>query len=1051
MRKYKWLAWILIFSVLCSYLPEKPLADVINVDQTIYQEDSEEESVGSVFQDSDINAVQETAVVDEDRETDLINEEGYFEQEATEEIFNSTASQAVTLSEAKDYVSRIANADVRNSFYSLFNEFPPNKDGSTKIYNETTGSYWTDKINSKITRGTKCGGAWQCFGFALYSYAYMFHCLGSNANTSDNTMLLQSATSVSYGSFTNAGIQPGAHIRCVSSGNTGHSMILVYYDAEIIVVYHANGDGYGTVYTGRYTWSQFNSAQLGGHSPARHIYYIAMPRGNVADNCSDSYAGTYVCTTSGTNLNIRPNHDGTGDPIGRIPFGAELTVSKANGSWAHVTYGGVSGFASMQYLTRKTDNPGGGSNNQPSPPVPTNPAADIPQGTPMAQGFGQTIPDGDYYIVSYGNPGFQIDISGADFPALEYTNVQLWETSDEDRFFDAFTIKYDPSDQCYTILQRGTNISLNVDNAGMAMMTNIKTLAFNGSSAQKWAIAPAWGNGSFLGYRIVSKCNSFAVDIQDGLYQNTRNIWLWEGNNTLAQSWMLIPYRPSHTLANGRYILVSGVNTDYELDVIGSTYNVSAGTNVQIYNDSTPDFTENSVSKYNMFDVSSGENGYYRLLHVGSGKALEVENSERGLYANVRLGDNNSSNSGQDWAITPHGNGYELRARCSGLALDVSGGVAANNTNVQQVNSNGTNAQKWFFVPAEYKVKYDSNGGNAAPTDQIKYYKGKLFLSETVPVRTGFTFVGWNTKMDGTGEWYSAGGVYNTDISQTLYAQWTQKTYTVTYNTNGGTGAPESDTKTYGEEHTLSSIVPTRQGYTFKGWNTMPDGNGTSYHPSVAYTLNEDMLLYAQWEAIASPVLETNATITVGSKNVSAGEEFSIPIIFKDNPGVVSVEISVEYDESLIEWIEVEAGAFGGQFDGIVGGTITWYSSNPKIEINGDTDFAILKFRVADNVKEGTAYVTISYDKENVFNSNEENVAFNIEPGQITIRSYIPGDINGDGNLNNKDVTRLMRYNKYHDIYVVEATLDVNGDGNINNKDVTRLMRYLKYGDVEIF
>ena len=65
--------------------------------------------------------------------------------------------------------------------------------------------------------------------------------------------------------------------------------------------------------------------------------------------------------------------------------------------------------------------------------------------------------------------------------------------------------------------------------------------------------------------------------------------------------------------------------------------------------------------------------------------------------------------------------------------------------------------------------------------------------------------------------------------------------------------------------------------------------------------------------------------------------------------------------------------------------------------------------------------------------------------------SYASGDINGDGELNNKDVTRLIRYLKYHDVDVVEEKLDVNGDGKLNNKDVTRLIRYLKYHDVEIF
>ena len=64
---------------------------------------------------------------------------------------------------------------------------------------------------------------------------------------------------------------------------------------------------------------------------------------------------------------------------------------------------------------------------------------------------------------------------------------------------------------------------------------------------------------------------------------------------------------------------------------------------------------------------------------------------------------------------------------------------------------------------------------------------------------------------------------------------------------------------------------------------------------------------------------------------------------------------------------------------------------------------------------------------------------------------YIPGDINGDGSVNNKDLTRLFQYLSDWDVEVNEAALDVNGDGSKNNKDLTRLFQYLSDWDVEIF
>ena len=62
----------------------------------------------------------------------------------------------------------------------------------------------------------------------------------------------------------------------------------------------------------------------------------------------------------------------------------------------------------------------------------------------------------------------------------------------------------------------------------------------------------------------------------------------------------------------------------------------------------------------------------------------------------------------------------------------------------------------------------------------------------------------------------------------------------------------------------------------------------------------------------------------------------------------------------------------------------------------------------------------------------------------------LPGDINGDGKVNNKDVTRLQKYLKGEAVEVVAFNLDTNGDGNVSNKDLTRLQRFVKGETVEL-
>lgn len=75
------------------------------------------------------------------------------------------------------------------------------------------------------------------------------------------------------------------------------------------------------------------------------------------------------------------------------------------------------------------------------------------------------------------------------------------------------------------------------------------------------------------------------------------------------------------------------------------------------------------------------------------------------------------------------------------------------------------------------------------------------------------------------------------------------KAYTISYNANGGSGAPGKQTKTYGTAVTISKTTPTRTGYAFNGWNTKADGTGTNYSAGSTYSSNADLTLYAKWKA----------------------------------------------------------------------------------------------------------------------------------------------------------------------------------------------------------
>lgn len=183
-----------------------------------------------------------------------------------------------------------------------------------------------------------------------------------------------------------------------------------------------------------------------------------------------------------------------------------------------------------------------------------------------------------------------------------------------------------------------------------------------------------------------------------------------------------------------------------------------------------------------------------------------------------------------------------------------------------------------------YTVNYNGNGATSGSTASSSYeYGTSKKLTKNGFKRVGYTFLGWNKSSTATyAIWDDEESALNlTDVNNgtvTLYAIWKANTYTVSYNANGGTGAPSSQTKTYGVTLTLSSTKPTRANstvfthtirfmpnggafsngstsyqdisasriskYTFNNWKSTENA---TYAPGGSYTLNMSTTMTAQW------------------------------------------------------------------------------------------------------------------------------------------------------------------------------------------------------------
>lgn len=97
-------------------------------------------------------------------------------------------------------------------------------------------------------------------------------------------------------------------------------------------------------------------------------------------------------------------------------------------------------------------------------------------------------------------------------------------------------------------------------------------------------------------------------------------------------------------------------------------------------------------------------------------------------------------------------------------------------------------------------------------------------------------------------------------------------TYTITYNANGGAGAPAQQTKTQDVALTLSSSVPSREGYKFLGWADNQSAASAQYKSGASFTKNADTTLYAVWSPVSYTVKFFDGANLLGSKTLKYGE-----------------------------------------------------------------------------------------------------------------------------------------------------------------------------------
>lgn len=249
-------------------------------------------------------------------------------------------------------------------------------------------------------------------------------------------------------------------------------------------------------------------------------------------------------------------------------------------------------------------------------------------------------------------------------------------------------------------------------------------------------------------------------------------------------------------------------------------------------------------------------------------------------------------------------------------------------------NENLTLYAVWKVIT--YTVTYNANGGTGAPSAQTKTHGVNLTLSNTRPTKTGYTFQGWGTSASTTTVSYRSGASYISNAAITLYAVWKADTYSVTYNANGGTGAPSAQTKTYGVALTLSDTKPTLANYNFLGWGTSATATTVSYTPGARYTTNAAVTLYAIWElAYIKPVI-SNVSV---SRNEQTPTTADVAFDWKTDRAVSSIKIELEGSDGSKKSVSPSASGTSGSVNTSITGLDEELTYTVKITVTDSVGY----------------------------------------------------------------------------------------------------------------
>jgi len=212
----------------------------------------------------------------------------------------------------------------------------------------------------------------------------------------------------------------------------------------------------------------------------------------------------------------------------------------------------------------------------------------------------------------------------------------------------------------------------------------------------------------------------------------------------------------------------------------------------------------------------------------------------------------------------------------------------------------------------------------------------------------------------------------------------------------------------------------------------------------------------------ASYPTEPSSTVTEGPKyevssaKAKAGGAVNLTLSIKDNPGIISLNNKIIFDENVLELVSAEDTRLLKGFrqpspDKVSPYTLLWIDAVlPAVNNNADGVIIKLNFNVKEKTDEGN--YTVSVEAIDARNTSGAKVNFANAKGTITVKNFMLGDLDGDGKVTTWDAVLFERYLAGWNVGSIELlAADIDGNGEVTTWDAVLLERYLAGWNVQYF